>query len=485
MNMHVDQSRFPRLALALILVASFMVVLDFSIVNVALASIESELGLAATTVQWVVTGYAIAFGGLLILGGRAADLFGRRRVLITGLLIFSAASLAGGLAYDPLLLIAARAVQGAGAALIAPAAFSLITAGFDEGPARTRALGMYGATASIGFVAGQVLGGVLVQFTSWRSVFLVNVPVGLFAALVTPKLLAESRRHDAKRRLDAGGAVLITAAMVALVFALSQGDDFGWTSPAVLVSLALSCISAAAFFFVERHHPEPLIRSDLMRQSSLRTAGALNLLVGLWNAGEMLVLSLYFQQVLGESPLVTGLAIAPQGVIGFTAGAFGARLAGRIGVGRVLVLTTISAVVGFLFLTQLPASGGYSPLFAAVMLIGFGTAGTAFGTMVIASGGVALADQGVVGGVINTSRQIGAAIGAALLPAIAISVNHTGATAGVAGDRAAMLAGAVAAMLAIVVAWRARQAIPAIRRGSTTSDREQLARRHPHVEAVQ
>jgi MFS family permease len=405
-------------------------------------------------------------------------------MLITGLLIFSAASLAGGLAYDPVLLIASRAVQGAGAALVAPAAFSLITAGFDEGPARTRALGMYGATASIGFVSGQVLGGVLVQFTSWRAVFLVNVPVGLLAAIVAPKLLAESRRSSTNRRLDLGGAVLITAAMVALVFALSQGDALGWTSPAVMASLALSCIAAVAFTLVEHHHPDPLVRGDLMRLSSLRTAGALNLLVGLWNAGEMLVLSLYFQQVLGQSPLVTGLAIAPQGVIGFTAGAFGARLAGRIGVGRVLVLTTISATLGFLVLTQLPATGGYSPLFAAVMLIGFGTAGTAFGTMVIASGGVAHADQGVIGGVINTSRQIGAAIGAALLPAIAISVNQTGTTAGVNGDRAAMLGGAVAAMLAIVVAWRARKAIPAIPRESTTTKREQPAGRRRHLEAA-
>jgi len=198
-NTRSSQVRHPRLGLALILVASFMVVLDFSIVNVALSSIEKELGLAASSVQWVVTGYAITFGGLLILGGRAADLFGRRRMLVTGLLIFSAASLAGGLAYDPVLLIAARVVQGGGAALVAPAAFSLITASFDEGPARTRALGMYGATASIGFVSGQVLGGVLVQFTSWRAVFLVNVPVGLLAAMLAPRLLAESRPPNAKR----------------------------------------------------------------------------------------------------------------------------------------------------------------------------------------------------------------------------------------------------------------------------------------------
>ena len=181
-----DRPGYRRAALVLILTAAFMVVLDFSIVNVALASIQRELGFPAAAAQWVVTGYAITFGGLLILGGRAADLFGRRRMFLAGLITFSVASLAGGLAQDPVLLVAARAVQGAGAALVAPAALSLITTGFPEGPRRNRALGLYGATASVGFVAGQVLGGVLVEFTSWRAVFLVNVPVGLAAVLLHP-----------------------------------------------------------------------------------------------------------------------------------------------------------------------------------------------------------------------------------------------------------------------------------------------------------
>jgi EmrB/QacA subfamily drug resistance transporter len=442
------------LGLTLILVASFMVVLDFSIVNVALPSIQGELGLAASAVQWVITGYAITFGGLLILGGRAADLFGRRRMFVAGLLVFTAASLAGGLAQDLTLLVVSRAVQGAGAALVAPAALSLITTGFAEGRQRTRALGMYGATASVGFVAGQVLGGVLVQFTSWRAVFLVNVPVGLLAALLAPKLLAKSRRPPVTRGLDVGGAVFITAAVAFLVFAVSQANVLGWVSPAILAALALFVISAAAFVLVERRHRDPLVPAELMRMPSLRTASTLNLLLGLWSAGEMLVLSLYFQQVLADSPLVTGLAIAPQGVIGFTAGAFGARLSARIGIGRMLVLSGAAATAGFLVLTQLPAGGHYSPMMAAVMLVGFGTAGTAFGTMVIASGGVREHDQGVVGGVINTSRQIGAALGAALLPAVAFAFGHGGPTVGVSGARAAMLAGAVIAALATMVAWR-------------------------------
>ena len=449
-----EPARLHGLALALILTAAFMVVLDFSIVNVALPSIETELGFPADAVQWIITAYAIAFGGLLILGGRAADLFGRRRMFIAGLLVFSAASLAGGLAHDPVLLVAARLVQGAGAAMVAPAALSLITTGFAEGPQRNRALGMYGATASVGFVAGQVLGGVLVQFTSWRAVFLVNVPVGLLAVALAPLLLGESRQRRPGTRLDAAGALLITVAVAAAVFAVSQLGVLGLSSPVLLGTAALAVIAAVGFAVVERHHPDPLVRTDLLRMPGLRKASTMNLLLGLWNAGELIVLSLYFQQVLHDSPLATGLAIAPQGIIGFTAGVFGARLANRVGVRRVLVLTSAVATLGFLVLTRLPASGGYSPLLAAVMLVGFGTAGTAFGTMVTASHGVADDDQGLVGGVINTSRQIGAAVGAALLPAIAVAVDRGGHTAAASGDRAAMLAGAVAAALALVVALR-------------------------------
>jgi EmrB/QacA subfamily drug resistance transporter len=324
----VDRTGYSRAVLTLILTAAFMVVLDFSIVNVALASIQRELGFPAAAAQWVVTGYAITFGGLLILGGRAADLFGRRRMFVTGLIAFSIASLAGGLAQDPILLVAARAVQGAGAALVAPAALSLITTGFPEGPARTRALGLYGATASVGFVAGQVLGGVLVEFTSWRAVFLVNVPVGLAAVLLTPRLLGRGRERRTRRRLDVGGAALITVAVASIVFAVSEGGAVGWTTPWVLAATMLAVLALAGFALAERRHPDPLVRADLLRLRSLRKGGALIMLVGVWNGGELLVLSLYFQQVLHDSPLLTGLAIAPQGMVGFAVGAAGAVAAG-------------------------------------------------------------------------------------------------------------------------------------------------------------
>jgi EmrB/QacA subfamily drug resistance transporter len=450
-------ARRPPLQLALILVAAFMVVLDFSIVNVALPSIERELHMPPDAVQWIVTGYAISFGGLLILGGRAADLLGRRRMFITGLIAFALASLAGGLARDPALLIAARVIQGAGAAIVAPAALSLITTSFPEGPKRTRAIGLYGAISSVGFVSGQVLGGVLVQFTSWRAVFLVNVPVGLAAAALAPAILGRAATtHNSTHRLDVRGALLITSAVALVVFAVSQGVVLGWTSPLVLAAIVIAAVAAAAFGKAETRHPEPLVRPGMLHRPGLRNGSTLSFLLGLWNGGEMLILSLYLQQVLHESPLFTGLAIAPQGVVGFGMGLLGPRLAHRLGVKRLLVLTGASAAIGFAVLTQLPA-GGYSPVLLVVMLIGLGTAGTAFGSVVLASRGMPDADQGLVGGMINTSRQIGAAVGAALLPAVAESVSGTP----VSGDRAAMLTAGLAALAATAIAWHVAHPGPA------------------------
>jgi len=487
-----------RLRLALILVASFMVVLDFTIVNIALPSIEREFSVSTPVVQWVVTGYAIAFSGLLILGGRAADLLGRRRMFIIGLVVFSLASLAGGLAADPVLLIGSRVVQGAGAALVAPAALSLITTSFPAGAQRTRAIGLYGSMASVGFVAGQVLGGVLVEWTSWRAVFLVNVPVGLGAAFLAPRVIARPASIPAARppaalsrdglspgvvsadavssaalspdavpadadsraavtraavtppsgrrgqRLDVRGAVLITAAVALAVFAISQGDVLGWTSPLVLGAAVIAVGSAAGFVVAEGHHPSPLVKPRLLLRPGLRNGAVLAFLLGVWNGGELIVLSLYLQQALHLSPLETGLIIAPQGIAGFTMALCAPWLTARLGVRRVLILAGGAATIGFGVLTRLPAAG-YSPLLIVVILVGFGGAGTAFGSIVLASRELADGDQGLAGGIVNTSRQLGAAVGAALLPAVAVAVR------GVPGDRAAMLTATVAALAALAV----------------------------------
>jgi EmrB/QacA subfamily drug resistance transporter len=440
-------------ALALVLVASFMVVLDFSIVNVALPSIRQALGFGGDSVEWVVTAYAITFGGLLILGGRLADILGRRRMFVVGLATFAGASLAAGLTGDAGLLVAARALQGASAALVAPASLSIITAHYAEGPGRTRALGLYGATASIGFVAGQVLGGVLVQYTTWRSIFLVNVPVGLAAALLARLMLARDHPRAGGFHIDASGALLSTIAVGALVFAISEGAVLGWSHVLVIGSLALAVAAMAGFVLVERVHPHPLVDLSLLRRPGLRTAGILSLLLGLWTAGELVVLSVYLQQSLHDSPLVAGLVIAPQGAVGFVTGLFGVRLVRRLGMRGLLMLATASTGAGFLILMDLPNSGHYSPLFAAVVLVGFGTVGTVFGTTVLAASGMAASDQGLVGGVVNTTRQVGAAVGVAVLVALADGSHARLGISTVNGDRTAMLAAALIAFTGTLVAW--------------------------------
>jgi MFS family permease len=490
-----------------------MVVLDFTIVNVALPSIERDLRAGTSAVQWVVTGYGIAFSGLLILAGRTGDLLGRRRMFIVGLVVFSLASLAAGLAGNLPLLVAARVIQGAGAAIIPPTALALITTGVPAGPSRTRAIGLYGALSSVGFVSGQVLGGVLVEWTSWRAVFLVNVPVGLLAAVAAPRLISSPTPNDsgavfprgaspplrppkggrppfhppsrgnpaqtagppglpaaglgagprgltgcrageapAERRLDVRGAVLVTGTVALVVFGVSQGNVLGWTAPLVLGAFAVSAAAGAGFVAAESRHPAPLVPPRLLARPGLRDGAILAFLLGVWNGGELLLLSLYMQQALRLSPLETGAALAPQGIAGFTIGVFGPRLARKVGVQRLAMIAGAVASAGFLALTRMPA-GGYSPLLTVVMLIGWGSAGTAFGSLVIATRALSDADQGLAGGVVNTTRQIGASVGAALLPAVAESV--AGGIPGITGDRVAMLTGAAAAVAATVVAWSA------------------------------
>jgi EmrB/QacA subfamily drug resistance transporter len=449
-------------ALALVLLASFMVVLDFSIVNVALPSIRQALGFGGDSVQWVVTAYAITFGGLLVLGGRIADIRGRRSLFITGLLIFAMSSLAAGLTDDAILLVVARAVQGIGAAIVAPASLSLITASFIEGPRRTRALGLYGATASIGFVAGQVLGGVLVQYTSWRMIFLVNVPVGIAAAVLTPRLIAADRRSSRSSHVDVTGGILVTLAVAALVFAISEAPVLGWFQPEVIGALMVAGVASIGFVAVERSQADPLIHLALLRRRGLRTSAILTFLTGAWSAGELVVLSVYLQQTLHDSPLMAGLVIAPQGVVGFAVGIFGARLIGRIGMRALLVASTMSTGVGFLILAHLPSGGHYSPLFAAVVLVGFGTMATVFATTVMAASGMAQAHQGLVGGVVNTARQVGAAVGVAALVAIAEGSRAREGIASVSGDRTAMLVAALVGLGGAVVAWFGARPTPTL-----------------------
>lgn len=437
--------------LVLILSASFMVVLDFSIVNVALAAIERELHVDATNVQWVITAYAITFGGLLVLGGRMGDLWGRRRMFALGLVVFSVASLAGGLAPDLGVLVAARALQGVGAAIVAPAALSLVTTSVPEGPARTRALGFYGATASVGFVAGLVFGGVLVQFFDWRAVLWVNVPIGLAAALLTP-LLIPAVPMTVRRRLDITGALLITAAAALAVYGISQGPRYGWTSDQTFGALLIAIGLTSVFVAVERRHPAPLVDFAIFRLRPLRMANLFTVLIGVWSAGQVLVTPLYLQLVLHYSPLLTGLGMAPQGIVGFLGASRGARIIRRVGLTAFLVLSGAAASAGLLLLALTLATRNYPLVVAGLVLIGYGTSTGAFAATVAATEGVKNAEQGVAGGLINMSRQIGAAVGVAVAAAVIGTAAPSGGALGT--DRSALILTATAAVLATVLAAR-------------------------------
>ena len=450
-------ARRPAAALALILTAAFMVVLDFSIVNVALAAIERELHVGGTEVQWVITAYAVTFGGLLVLGGRLGDLIGRRRLFIAGLVVFSAASLAGGLAGSLAALVAARAVQGIGAAVVAPTALSLVTTSIAEGPARTRALGLYGATASVGFVAGLVLGGILVQLFDWRAVLFVNVPIGVAAAVLAPLLLPAVPAPRRRERLDVGGALLVTAALAAAVSGISNGPAVGWGAPVTLGTLAGALAGLVAFVAVERRHPRPLVRLGLFRLASLRTANLVSAFLGAWSAAEVLVMPLYFQLVLHRSALLTGLALAPQGIAGFLGSARGAGLLRRLGVHRYLALSATAAASGLVVLGAGVATRSYPVLLAGILLAGYGTGTGAFGSTVAATQGVAHGEQGVASGLVNMSRQVGAALGVAVAAGLIGTDMNAGAS--LSSDRLALFAAAIPALAAALVAAR-QMALP-------------------------
>ncbi|HEX3461162.1 MAG TPA: MFS transporter, partial [Acidimicrobiales bacterium] len=413
---------------------------------------ERELHADATAVQWVITAYAITFGGLLVLGGRMGDLWGRRRMFIIGLVVFSLASLAGGLAGDLSTLVVARAFQGIGAAIVAPSALSLITTSVPEGSGRTRALGFYGATASVGFVAGLVVGGVLVEFFDWRAVLWVNVPIGLIAAVLTPILVPGTPSVTRRRPLDIAGALLVTGGVAAAVYGISEGPQSGWLSLPTVGSLLVAVGLIGGFVVVEESHPFPLVRLGILRLRALRAANLYTFMIGAWSAGELLVVPLYLQLVLHYSPLVTGLAMAPQGIVGFLGATRGARVVRRVGLRVFLVASGVSAAGGLLLLGLVLGLHSYPLLVLGFIFAGYGTATGAFGATVAATQGVSDDEQGLAGGLINMSRQVGAALGVA----VAAAVIGTGATSGgsVEPDRWAVLVTAAAAVVAAVLALR-------------------------------
>jgi len=400
--------------------AQFMVVLDATVVNVALPSIRSGLHFSAGDLQWVVNSYALFFGGFLLLGGRAADLFGRQRLFLAGIAVFSFASLLDGLSTTSGMLIAGRALQGLGGALVSPAALSIITTSFAEGRERTRALGVWSAIAAGGGAFGLILGGVLTDLASWRWVFFVNVPVGIVAFLLSLRWVPDTRAHGAGRGVDVAGAVTVTGGLMVLVYAIVEAQSAGWLAGRTLGMAALAAALLAAFVVIEMRFEPPLIRLGILRNRALAGAD----LVFLFAAGGLFAMfffaSLYVQGILGFTPLRAGFAFLPV-TAGIMAGAGAAQgLIRRLGARAVAITGMATATVGLLLLTRLTVSGGYlADLLPGLLVMAVGMGLTFVPITLIATTNVRDADAGLASGLLNTAQQVGGALGLAVLSTLA------------------------------------------------------------------
>jgi EmrB/QacA subfamily drug resistance transporter len=413
-------------ALALIVTAQFMVVLDVAIVNVALPSIQTDLNFSQANLQWVISAYAILFGGALLLGGRLADLLGRRRLFVAGLVLFTVSSLLCGLAWSESSLIAFRALQGLGGALLAPAALSLLMTTFAEGRERNLALGIYGAASGSGAAAGVLLGGVLTSYLSWSWVFFINIPVGVAAIVLTPLLLQESRAGLANRHFDLPGAASITAGLMLLVYATTRATTDGWGTGTTIALLTGSAALVLAFIAIELRSPSPLLPLRIFRVRSLTAANGAMAIVGSVAFSEFFLLTLYLQDVLHYSAMQSGAAFAAFALAVVVASNVAQVVVGRFGVKPTLTAGLVASAVSVAALTRLPIDGHYFwDLFPWFVLGGAGM-GFSFVPVTIASlTGVERSDAGVASGLINTSRQVGGAIGLAAVSAIAAtSTSH-------------------------------------------------------------
>ena len=447
------------LALALLAAAQFVVILDASIVNVALPSIGADLNFSQENLSWVVNAYVLVFGGFLLLGGRLADLLGRRRIFMIGLVVFALASLAGGLASNEAQLIIARAIQGLGAALLSPAALSLVTVLFEEGSERNKALGVWGAVAGSGGAAGVLLGGMLTEWAGWEWVLFVNVPVGIAAAALAPRLLPESRIEG--RHFDFAGAISVTAGLSLLVYTLVDANSAGWASAQTIGLGLLSFALIGAFYFIERRSKAPLMPfPGIFRIRTITGINVSAVLIAAALFSMFFFISLYMQQVLGYSALEAGLAYLPLAVGIIIAAGASAGLVTRFGFKPVLVTGLLVTAAGLLWFTQVDVGGSYvSDLLGPMMLAAVGL-GLAFVSMTVAAvSGVEAHEAGLASGLINTSQQIGGALGLAILATVANSTTDDALASGTAmpsalteGFQAAFAVGAGIAIAGAVLA---------------------------------
>jgi EmrB/QacA subfamily drug resistance transporter len=456
----------PWVILVLICFAQFMVILDATVVNVALPSIQTDLHMSEANLQWIVNAYTLVFGGFLLLGGRAGDLLGRKRLFLGGLVVFTAASLLDGLASSSGMLIGARALQGLGAAFISPAALAIISTTFAEGKDRAKALGVWAAIAIGGSAVGLLLGGALTQAFSWPWVFFINVPVGVAVFLLSLRLVPESRDEAAGRSFDVAGAVTVTAGLMALVYAIVTAERDGWTAVQTLGTFAGAVVLLTGFLLIELRAKAPLVRLSIFRVRSLATANIVMFLVASGLFAMFFFNTLYLQRVLGYGPLEAGLAFLP-----FTAGimvsaGLASQFAPRVGVRAVAVTGMILSAAGLLLLTRIPVDGSYvADVLPALLVSSLGLGGVFVPLTLVATTGLQDEDQGLASGLFNTSQQVGGALGLAILSTVAAGRTHGGSPAAlVSGFHAAFAGSALFVLggLAAIVLLLRRQHVERI-----------------------
>lgn len=411
------------LVLAIACTAQFMVVLDVSIVNVALPSIRHDLVFSETDLQWIVNAYTLTFAGFLLLGGRAGDLYGRRRVFLLGLALFTLASIAGGLAHNQAMLITARAVQGLGGAVLSPATLTILTTTFKEGRARAKAMGAWSAVAGAGGAVGALLGGFLTQYLSWRWIFLINVPIAIAGFIVARIFLPETKDLRRSNNLDIGGAVLVTGGLTSLVYGTVRTNVVGWTAPQTLGAIGLATV-LLGWFISHEHRVAKAPLMPLRLFSSRSVTGANLVMMGLGAAlfSMWFFMSLYLQGVLHYSPFVTGLAFFPQTAAIIVGSQVSSRLVSRIGPRPLLVIGPLVSALGLVGLWRLGVDSGYWPTIFVPSVIAALGGGLAFAPVAIAAtSGVAPSDAGLASGLVNTARQVGGSIGLAALATVAAS----------------------------------------------------------------
>jgi EmrB/QacA subfamily drug resistance transporter len=444
-----SRRRHLGLTLALLAFAQIIISIDYNIVYVALPEIGAELGFSHQTLQWVISAYAVAFGGFLLLGGRACDLFGPRRMFVLGLALYGVSSLVGGIATSPGLLVAARAVQGIGGAFLFPATLTLVSTSFAEGRERNRAFAVWGTAGGSGMILGSLLGGVLTQAFGWESVFFVNVPLAVIAIVLAFPLIKPDAERNRERKFDLTGALTATIGVTAVVFTLVQGPEVGWTSPAVVIAAVVGVVLLVSFYFTEKRGRDPLMPLRLFRNRNLSTGVVVTCLYMASFGTLLYFLTVYFQSVHGYSALGTGMAFLVPMVAIATGAQVGGRLATRFGLRNIMLASmAIGAVGGLLLALTMSTGASYAALIPGLIVLGLGQ-GAGWTVMFGAAGaGVAPEEQGIASGMASTTQQIGGAVGLAILVVIANS-----GTVGLSGEalRSATTDGLRAAVFAAVL----------------------------------